>query len=225
MRVTAKCRYNAASRLQTQGRFAFFATTFLSLGLIFIPLMQTSGVRLAFTPNVLGMMQTFLAVAILVYSVVIGTARYDVRAENLTECGDKLKELIREIESYRETDGRFTADVLAKFQERYSDIVTDTENHTRNDYRLARLEMDKDYLFTGLLRLGLWSTAQSIRIIPYAIPAALLALELIFILDMMGVSCVLPKYLNGEAAAALSHGACGAWPGGWDGLAGRSGTW
>jgi ABC-type multidrug transport system permease subunit len=90
MRVTAKCRYNAAVRLQWQGKFAFFTTTVLSLGLIFIPLIQTAGVELAFGASFLNMMQIFLAVAILVYSVVIRTARYDVREETLTECGDKL---------------------------------------------------------------------------------------------------------------------------------------
>ena len=100
MRVTAKCRYNAAARLQLQGKFAFFTTTALSLGLIFVPLLQTSGVKLAFQTNVLSMMQIFLAVSVLVYSVVIGTARYEVRAETLTECGDKLKELIRAIERH-----------------------------------------------------------------------------------------------------------------------------
>lgn len=37
VRVTAKCRFSAAQRLRNQDSFAFFATTFLSLGLIFIP--------------------------------------------------------------------------------------------------------------------------------------------------------------------------------------------
>ena len=42
-------------------------------------------------------MSIFLAVSVLVYSVVIGTAKYEVRAEGLTQCGDKLKELNREL--------------------------------------------------------------------------------------------------------------------------------
>lgn len=204
MRITAKCRYNAAVRLQRQGKFAFFTTTSLSLGLIFIPLMQTSGVKLAFEPNVLNMMQIFLAVAVLVYSVVIGTARYDVRAETLTECGDKLKELIRAIDGHREMQTSFTDQDLSNFQERYSDIVTDTENHNRSDYGLAVLEMEKDYFYTGLLRLKIWLQAHAERLVPFALPVALLAFEVVFIMDMMGASAVFPQYLNGEAVAAAN---------------------
>ena len=102
MRTTTKCRYNAAVRLQHHGRYSFFTTTVLSLGLVFIPLIQNAGVPLAFKPNVLNMMQIFLGVAVLVYSVVIGTARYDMRSSQLTECGDKLKELVRSLEKDRE---------------------------------------------------------------------------------------------------------------------------
>ena len=40
MKTTAVNRYNASNRLRAQGRFTFFTTTVLSLGLIFIPLMQ-----------------------------------------------------------------------------------------------------------------------------------------------------------------------------------------
>jgi len=205
MRITAKCRYNAAVRLQHQGKFAFFTTTSLSLGLIFVPLMQTSGVKLAFEPNVLNMMQIFLAVAVLVYSVVIGTARYDVRAETLTECGDKLKELIRSIDGHRETKDSFSDQDLSSYQNRYSDIVTDTENHNRSDYWLAVLEMENDYFYTGLLRLKIWAQARAERLIPFALPFALLAFEVIFIMDMIGASAVFPQYLNGEAVAAANN--------------------
>ncbi len=205
MRVTAKCRYNAAIRLQRQGKFAFFTTTSLSLGLIFVPLMQTSGVKLAFEPNVLNMMQIFLAVSVLVYSVVIGTARFDVRGETLTECGDKLKELIRSIDKHRETQNSFTEDDLSTYHERYSDIVTDTENHIRSDYALATLEMEKDYFYTGLFRLKLWAVAHIQRLFPFVLPLALLCMEVVFITDMVGASSILPKYLNGEAVEAAKQ--------------------
>lgn len=205
MRVTAKCRYNAANRLQRQGEFAFFTTTALSLGLIFVPLMHTSGVKLAFESNVLNMMQIFLAVSVLVYSVVIGTARYDVRAETLTECGDKLKELIRSIDKHREINVTFSEADLTTYHERYSDIVTDTENHIRSDYGLAILEMEKDYFYTGFVRLKLWVSSHVHRLIPYILPIALLSVEVTFITDMVGASSILPKYLNGEAVEASNN--------------------
>jgi hypothetical protein len=197
MRVTAKSRYNAAVRLQRQGKFAFFTTTFLSLGLIFIPLVQTSGVPLALQPRVLSMMQIFLAVAVLVYSVVIGTARYDVRAEHLTECGDKLKELIREMDRDRESATAIKGAALESYQTRYSDIVTDSENHIRSDYNLATLEMRNDYFITGLPWLKTYFAAHATRAIAYIIPTVMIAIEIVFITDMLGITELIGPLLSG----------------------------
>lgn len=198
MRTTAKCRYNAAVRLQHHGRYSFFTTTVLSLGLVFIPLMQNAGVPLAFKPNVLNMMQIFLGVAVLVYSVVIGTARYDMRSSQLTECGDKLKELIRSLEKDREAGGgAVSSDRLADYQRHYSDIVTDVENHERNDYRFAVLEMINDYFISGLPRLKLYVEAHLGRAFGFVLPTLLMLMEVIFITDMMGATELLTPFLNG----------------------------
>jgi hypothetical protein len=206
MRVTAKCRYNAAIRLQHQGKFAFFTTTVLSLGLIFIPLMQNSSVPLAFQPNVLNMMQIFLAVAVLVYSVVIGTARYELRAENLTECGDKLKELSRSLDKQLLIHTPLEATELEEFQQRYSDIVTDTENHTRSDYRLAMLDMVTEYFFTGLPRLGLYISAYAARSLAYLVPLSMLIVEVIFITDMINLTHLLSPHFGGVSLGGERSG-------------------
>ncbi|MFW3398424.1 SLATT domain-containing protein, partial [Aliarcobacter butzleri] len=92
VRTTAHCRYNASVRLQRLGKFSFFTLIFLSLGLVFIPLMQNANIKLEIANNVINMMQIFLAVAVLVFSISISTSRYELRAETLRECGDKLKE-------------------------------------------------------------------------------------------------------------------------------------
>ena len=197
MKTTAKSRYTASVRLKHQGRFAFFTTTVLSLGLIFIPLMQNAGVTLALKSGVLNAMQIFLAVSVLVYSVIIGTARYDLRSEQLNECGDKLKDLIRELRREREAaGGNLSKEHLARLHQRYSDIVTDVEAHTRNDYRLTVLEMDDEYSVTGLVRLFEWTHAQTGRAWTYLPPLALLIVELIFIADMLGVTTVFATFLN-----------------------------
>lgn len=202
MRMTAKCRYNASVRLQQQGKFSFFTTTVLSLGLVFIPLMQTAGIKLAFVPNVLNVMQIFLGVSVMVYSLVISTARYDLRAAQLTECGDKLKELIREIDRVREeNNGIVKPPDLERFQRTYSDIVTDVENHERNDYRFSMLEMTRDYHVSGLPRLKLYLEAHSARLIGFALPTFLMLIELIFISDMMGATTSLTPILNGTLAS------------------------
>ncbi|WP_269533274.1 SLATT domain-containing protein [Chitinimonas sp. BJYL2] len=195
MRVTAKCRYNSAVRLQKQSKFAFFATTALSLGLIFIPLMQTANIPLAYPANVLGVLQIFLAVASLVYSVVIGTARYEVRAENLTECGDKLKELIRSIDNDRASETPPGKLEISDYHKRYSDIVTDTENHDRSDYWLAMLEMDRDYFITGIPRFIMWSKSLTFRLIPYGVPLLMMLVVAILITDMLHISEIFTDYL------------------------------
>lgn len=202
MRTTAKCRYNASVRLQHQGKFSFFTTTVLSLGLVFIPLIQNANVQLAFQANVLNMMQIFLGVAVLVYSVVIGTARYEVRATQLNECGDKLKELIRELDKEREANSEAIQPLkLAELQKRYSDIVTDVENHNRNDYRFATLEMVRDYFVSGLPRIKLYLEAQFIRAFGFVLPVILMLMEVAFIADMMGATEIFTPYLNGTAVS------------------------
>lgn len=200
MRVTAKARYTASVRLKRTGTFAFITTTLLSLGLIFIPLMQNSGVTLALQPGVLNAMQIFLAVAVLVYSVMIGTSRYELRREQLNECGDKLKDLIREFNREKEAaGGTLSKEKLEYFHQRYSDITTDVENHTRNDYRLVMLEMSKDYNVTGIPRLYEMCQAKLVQASAFAPGLSLLLVEAIFIADILGVTSVFPQLLKAGA--------------------------
>lgn len=199
MRVTAKCRYGASGRLLKQSRFSFVTTTVLSLGLIFIPLMQNSGVPLAFEAKVLNMVQIFLAVSILVYSVVIGTARYDLRAEKLNECGDKLKDLIRSLKKDIYLKKSLDDTELSKYQQRYQDVTADTENHERSDFKLASLEMKEDYFISGVPRLLLYLTAHSQRLSAFAVPVLMIGFEVVFITDMLGATSIFVEYLNGES--------------------------
>lgn len=201
MRVTAKSRYNAAARLQSQNQFAFFTTTVLSLGLVFIPLMQNAAIPLAFQSNVLNMMQIFLGVSVMVYSIIIGTARFDIRAEKLTDCGDRLKELIRTIDMERLLNKDFSIEQLTECHRRYSDVVTDSENHARSDYDLATLEMRNDYYITGLPRLLIYLKAYFSNGLAYIMPLLMLSFEVIFITDMVGATKVLTPYLNGSSVS------------------------
>ncbi|SNB85897.1 hypothetical protein SAMN02745900_04830 [Pseudomonas sp. URIL14HWK12:I8] len=197
MRVTARCRFNASVRLKRQSNFSFFTTTMLSLGLIFIPLVQNSDVSIAFSSKVLNMLQIFLAVAVLVYSVINSTARYEVRSQTLNECGDKIKELIRELRTeIKQSKLSGISIPLEKFHERYNLISTDSENHTRVDFSLASLEMKDDYRITGISRVYQRVRAVTIYAIPYVVPVSFIAFQVLFILDMLGVTCVLTPYLK-----------------------------
>jgi len=56
--------------------------------------------------------------------VIQGTARYELRSEQFNECGDHLKELIREFGREREAAKvNFTKENLASFEQRYSKML------------------------------------------------------------------------------------------------------
>ena len=188
MKITSISRYNASVRLKLQGKISFVTTTILSLGLIFIPLMQLANVKLFFSSNILSAIQIFLAVAVLVYSVIIGTARYDLRSEQLEECGDKLKALIRDL--------RIEKNGINVIQKRYSDIASSVENHIRNDFLLATLRTSELYYITGIIRLFKWIQYYFTNIIFNIMPIMLLGIELVFILDAFDITSVFTPYLT-----------------------------
>lgn len=197
MRVTARCRFNASVRLKRQSNFSFFTTTMLSLGLIFMPLVQNSDILIAFSPKALNLLQIFLAVAVLVYSVINSTARYDIRAQALNECGDKIKELIRELRTEIKHSSTTGGEVqLDKFHEQYNLISTEPENHTRVDFALASLEMKDDFCITGIPRVYHKIVAFFAYCIPYIVPCVFIFCEAVFILDMLGITEVLTPHLK-----------------------------
>jgi hypothetical protein len=206
-RTTAKCRYKAANRLDLQSGFAFVTTIGLSLGLIFIALIQNSGVSLAFKSNVLNMMQIFFSVAVLVYSVVISTAHYEIRSAQLRECGNKLKELVRDIQKEQEnsSENKKSDSLLTDFQQRYSNILTFGENHIDNDYLSVTLSMSlehsRDYVFTGIPFILKSIQAIFFHYLGCLLPIILLVIEFLFICDMVGATSIFTDYLNGNAVA------------------------
>jgi hypothetical protein len=197
MRVTSKCRYNASIRLKRQSQFSFFATTLLSLGLILVPLLQNSDIQLAFPPKVLNMLQIFLAVAVLVYSVINATARYETRSEALNDCGDKIKDLIRNLRrEVAESKSSGAVVDLQSYNQKYDGVSTDAENHARVDFIMASLEMKIDYNYTGLLRLYMYVKSWALYALLFVVPTAMLIAEVIFVLDMLAVTKVFTPFLQ-----------------------------
>ncbi len=139
------------------------------------------------------MMQIFLAVAVLVFSVVIGTAKYELRAELLTECGNRLKELIREMNRLKGTEAEQKPGELERLEKEYSRITTDVENHARVDYRRAWLDMRNDYFLTGIPRLRFLVVTYWYSFYPYLIPLILICMEIMFVTDMLGVTKLMPE--------------------------------
>lgn len=202
-RATAKSRYAASNRLKSQSHFSFFTTTVLSLGLIFIPLMQNSNIQLGFPNAVLNMMQIFLAVAVLVYSITISKAGYEVRAEKLNICGDKLKDLGRKLDDALKNSTGPAFD-LEPFRQSYSDIVTDAENHSRTDYQNAMLDMPNDYNHSGMKKISLNLQIFVVENFNKLLPIMLMLIELSFITEMLGVTSFYPPTLKSQSMACLS---------------------
>ena len=75
----SECRYLASSRLRIIGKVSSLTCMILSLGLIVLPLLQSAGLQLSFTGKLLGIIQIFLAVSVLVCSVKIERGRYSLR--------------------------------------------------------------------------------------------------------------------------------------------------
>lgn len=189
MRVTAKCRFNASVRLQWLGKYSFFTTTIFSLGLIFIPLYQKSGLQLPYSPDVLGMLQIFLAVAVLVYSVVNATAKYDSRATILDNCGVQIKELIRKLRlDISESKKSGVSINLEQYHAEYHVISTEPENHNRVDYIFATLESRADFNITGIPRVLSYIKAYAVYLVPYLIPTAMMLFEILIITDILRIT-------------------------------------
>lgn len=189
MRITAKCRFNAAVRLSSTNSYSFVTTTVLSLGLIFIPLYQSSGLPIPYSDKVLSMLQIFLAVAVLVYSVIIGTSKYELRSSKLDQCGVDIKVLIRRLrhDICESKTGNVTLD-LEKYHKKYHVISAESENHSRLDYLQAILETRSDFNITGVKRAYLYLKMNFIRATIYIIPTMMMLFEILFILDIVGVT-------------------------------------
>lgn len=195
MKVTAKSRFNASVRLRNIGKYTFFTTVMLSLGLILIPLLQNSDLSLHFSTNTLNMMQIFLAVSILVYSVINAKADYEVRAEKLNLCGDKIKELSRRLEKDIK-NAKGSSIEFDNYLNKYNEISQDSENHTREDYLRTKLQMRRYYNITGINRFYCKMLLLFSKIPNYTLPTGMIALEMIFISDMLGITHILTPYLS-----------------------------
>jgi hypothetical protein len=193
--ITSKCRFNASIRLKRLGSFSFTTGTVLSLGLILLPMLQLSDLNLLYPKSVINILQVFLAVAALVYSVINATAHYETRSFELNQCGDNIKELSRELRSTSDAHA-----VIDTFNKRYTEISTRSENHTRRDYWLTMLQATEVYRITGFPRLLLYVKTQSAHLLPYAIPALLIMIEFIIICDNIGVTSILTGAFNGLMA-------------------------
>lgn len=202
IRVTSQCRFNAAKRLVYFSKVNFFTTTIFSLGLILIPLLQGSKIKLYLSNDVLSSAQIFLAVTVLVYSVAIATAKYDLRSDLLQRCADKLKDLNRKVETAcknEENPNSIELDDqrLKKYNKRYTEIVAESENHETIDYWKTIVAMTGDFKHVPKSNIAFLYIRIGISYIcKLLIPILLITIEAITITDMLNITNVF-SFLRG----------------------------
>jgi hypothetical protein len=195
--ITAKCRYNASIRLKRLGQGTFLTTVVLSLGLILIPMLQLAKLRMAYPDPVVNSLQIFLAVAVLVYSIISATANYGTRARVLNDCADRIKHLGAELRTARKS-GKVD---LPQFSEKYHSITRDSEMHSRADYALAKLQATDQFNITGVKRV--WSRGAVViaEAMPYLPSIGLLAIEAVLVTDLLGLTSIWTPFMKALVAS------------------------
>ena len=204
MQITAECRFHAAARLQRKSHVSFFTTTILSLGLILIPLLQNARVPLCFPEPVLAMMQIFLAVAVLVYSIVMAKENLEVRSLKFHECAERLQDIARIME-HEIVHHRDIERISKEYNDQYSDLMAGMENHTRLDWRFVKAQRSDLYPIPGWHRTFLLVTAYLGSFGGLLLPLVMLVFECVFVTDMLGLTHWLPAVFY---APLTNHAPC-----------------
>jgi hypothetical protein len=143
MKITAKCRFKADRRLKHHNTVSNWTISFLSAGLILIPLIEVFKLQNAFHQNVINFLSIFLAIAVLVISIILNNSLFALRAERMLTCGREINALVRKSIKYTESGG-LIEDYDALSNE-YEDILKNTENHSGIDFDIAKLDMADEF--------------------------------------------------------------------------------
>ena len=161
VRITTKCRYNAAKRLKVQNALTQITTIVVSLILIFIPLLQLSKVKLYISEDLTTAIQCYFAVVMLVFTLLNSKDNKELRIEKLLNCGSQLRKMSRGLNISRKSDDvditayitsleeRFSDDEINKYQNQYEEILQQSENHQDVDHLWAKMDM-REHQITGL---------------------------------------------------------------------------
>jgi len=159
-------------------------------------MLQLAKLRMAYPEPVVNSLQIFLAVAVLVYSIISATANYGTRARVLNDCADRIKHLGGELRTVRKHGN---ADLM-QFADRYNGITRDSEMHSRADYALAKLQATDQFNVTGLKRLWTRVTVFVAEAVPYMPSLALLATEVVLVTDLMGITALWTPFMKALVA-------------------------
>ena len=149
--ATSKTRFHAARRLRLHSKSSTYIVVLISLGLILISLMQAYNLGNNINSSLVGLMQVFSAVAVLVYSLLIDKHDYSNLSEKMYSCASKLGELKQKIHPQLELE--HDKEAYDKNRDEYHSILKLYETHSNNDFRgdytRAKLEMPENYSVKG----------------------------------------------------------------------------
>ncbi len=152
MDATSKTRFHASRRLKLHSKFSTHIIVIISLSLILISLMQAYKLGDNINSDLVGLIQAFSAVAVLVYSLLIDKNDYSSSSEKMYSCASKLGELKQKLYPHLEED--YDNSIYNQYRNDYHDILRLYETHSNNDFRgdyiRAKLEMPENYSINGI---------------------------------------------------------------------------
>lgn len=155
--ITTRARYNAARRLDRHQRLSQWMLTLISVELIAIPLFQTANIPTRVTPQVMNVIEIFLSVLILAYSLLIGAENYATRSEKMLNCGIELSRLGRQIAPLHDTE--YHEQVYLELVNKYHDVLEKYENHLSIDHEMYKIRQRTSYASQSQFYLA-WITAR-----------------------------------------------------------------
>jgi hypothetical protein len=139
MYLVTKNYFAASKRLALHNSASQWTLSLLSLGLIVLPLLTITKIPIRYPQNVVDFASISLAVAVLMFSLLIGANSYSVRSERMHRAGLELNELLREMRSH--VDEPEKKKHYQDFDRRYSDILQRYENVDEVDYAKGRISI------------------------------------------------------------------------------------
>src|SRR5262245_13249635 len=101
---TAKARFVAANRLTLHYQLSQWTVALASAALLILPLVQAFGVSVNSSPQQLNVLQSILAVVVLVFSLLLGAENFGLKAEKMHRCGMELNQLDQEMAGHLNDD-------------------------------------------------------------------------------------------------------------------------
>ena len=144
-------RFHASRRLKLHSKCATYTVVLISLGLILLSLMQAYGLGNHIQSKLIGLIQVFSAIAVLVYSLLIDKNDYSSLSEKMYSCASRLGELKQKIHPHlgKDHDEKIYTEFLTEYHGILKLFETHSNNDFRGDYTRAKLEMPENYKIEG----------------------------------------------------------------------------